>query len=265
MLSLHEAKRGILLVKEAGMRKINFAGGEPFLYPDFLGELVVYSKNIGVEAVSIVSNGSKITSSFMRQYGSYIDVLAVSCDSFASETNKVIGRKSGAPLRRLLQIRSWCSQYRIKFKVNTVVNRFNYREDMNDSIGQLQPFRWKCFQVLLDESENNGDGTLRDARPLLISKAEYETFIANHAGQPSLIQEPNDIMRSSYLILDEYMRFLGKEGDYAVSDSILDVGVQKALQSVLWRQSRFYQRDGVYDWKSNRAGLIQENPSALNW
>lgn len=40
VLPIDEAKRGIKLLVEAGMRKINFAGGEPFLYPAFLGELV---------------------------------------------------------------------------------------------------------------------------------------------------------------------------------------------------------------------------------
>ena len=29
--------RALTLLKQAGMRKINFAGGEPFLYPDLLG------------------------------------------------------------------------------------------------------------------------------------------------------------------------------------------------------------------------------------
>jgi radical S-adenosyl methionine domain-containing protein 2 len=32
-----EAKRGLSLLKNAGMRKLNFAGGEPFLYPKYLG------------------------------------------------------------------------------------------------------------------------------------------------------------------------------------------------------------------------------------
>lgn len=32
-----EAKRGLVLLKNAGMRKLNFAGGEPFLYPKYLG------------------------------------------------------------------------------------------------------------------------------------------------------------------------------------------------------------------------------------
>jgi hypothetical protein len=42
ILSLDEAKRGMKLLKEAGMKKLNFAGGEPFLYSMFMGELLRY-------------------------------------------------------------------------------------------------------------------------------------------------------------------------------------------------------------------------------
>lgn len=35
-----EAKRGLKMLAEGGMKKINFAGGEPFLYPAFMGKLL---------------------------------------------------------------------------------------------------------------------------------------------------------------------------------------------------------------------------------
>lgn len=35
--SVEDAKRGLTLLKRAGMKKMNFAGGEPFLYPKLLG------------------------------------------------------------------------------------------------------------------------------------------------------------------------------------------------------------------------------------
>jgi radical S-adenosyl methionine domain-containing protein 2 len=64
------------------MEKINFAGGEPFLKPKFLGELVKYCKEDLQLNVSIVSNGSKITEGWFVRYGSYVDILAISCDRF---------------------------------------------------------------------------------------------------------------------------------------------------------------------------------------
>jgi radical S-adenosyl methionine domain-containing protein 2 len=35
-----DAKKGLLLLKQAGMRKLNFAGGELFLYPKFIGDIL---------------------------------------------------------------------------------------------------------------------------------------------------------------------------------------------------------------------------------
>ena len=47
------------------------------------------------------------------------------------------------------------------------------------------------------------------------------------------------------------MRFLDKgDGDEKVSDSILEVGVQKAIKQVRWDQEEFRGRGGVYDWSS---------------
>lgn len=47
MVSLEDALKGIRLLKDAGMRKINFAGGEPFLYPKILGKMVDFCKEVG--------------------------------------------------------------------------------------------------------------------------------------------------------------------------------------------------------------------------
>lgn len=45
------------------------------------------------------------------------------------------------------------------------------------------------------------------------------------------------------------MRFLDKgDGDEKVSESILDVGVQKAIKQIRWDQEEFWKRGGVYEW-----------------
>ncbi len=255
ILPIEDAKRGILLLKNAGTKKLNFAGGEPFLYQEYLGKLLDYAKEVGMESVSIVSNGSLVTRQYLKKHADSIDVLAISCDSFDAQTNLRIGRLSGTPFKRLEMIALWCNELNIKFKVNTVVNAFNKNEDMNAKMHILAPFRWKCFQVLMDASENSGVGdTTRDVRPFMISSAEFDTFIAKHDRQKCIVPEPNNLMRSSYLILDEYMRFLNKEGTYGISPSILEVGVRKALDQTIWQRDSFIQRGGVYDWtKKNQS------------
>lgn len=248
MESPDRAKIGLSLLKEAGMRKLNFAGGEPFLYPKFLAEMVVFCKDeLRLESVSIVTNGSLVKESFFRRCGSKLDILAVSCDSFNESTNIQIGRGSGDQISQLYKVASWCKKYGIKFKINTVVCRLNWNEDMNKHIEQLQPFRWKCFQVLVVAGENDSGKTLRDARKFIITDEEYDSFCRRHATQTSLVPESNQMMAKSYLILDEYLRFLDRDGRQP-SESILDIGVNKALRSVYWDEKAFKDRGGVYDW-----------------
>lgn len=96
MESLSTVKKGLSLVEQAGMRKFNFAGREPFLYPKFLGSIIDYcKKELRLESVSIVTNGSLVTKRFSREHGAYIDVLAVSCDSFNGQSNIGIDPRSG--------------------------------------------------------------------------------------------------------------------------------------------------------------------------
>lgn len=154
MEDISRAKRGLQLLQQAGMKKINFAGGEPFLYPKFLGELVDYCKeDLHLESVSIITNGSLVKEEWVRQHAKNIDILACSCDSFDEDTNIKIGRGTGNQVEILYQIAEWCRESDIKFKLNTVVTRLNYEEDMNEHINILNPFRWKVFQVLIVEGE----------------------------------------------------------------------------------------------------------------
>ena len=125
------------------MKKLNFAGGEPFLYPAFLGELVKFCKvDLQLESVSIISNGSLIKKKWMDEYSKFLDILGISCDSFDEKVNIKIGRGTGKQIENIFKVRELCDEYNIKFKLNTVVCRYNYQEDMNEFVAKLAPFRW---------------------------------------------------------------------------------------------------------------------------
>ncbi|XP_027793702.2 S-adenosylmethionine-dependent nucleotide dehydratase RSAD2 [Marmota flaviventris] len=254
VLPLEEAKRGLLLLKEAGMEKINFSGGEPFLQDrgEYLGQLVKFCKQeLLLPSVSIVSNGSLIREKWFRDYGDYLDILAISCDSFDEEVNVLIGRGQGKKnhVENLQKLRKWCKDYRVAFKINSVINRFNVDEDMNEQIKALNPVRWKVFQCLLIEGENCGDDALREAQRFLISDEEFEEFLERHKGVSCLVPESNQKMKDSYLILDEYMRFLNcRSGRKDPSMSILDVGVEEAIKFSGFDERMFLKRGGKYVW-----------------
>lgn len=135
------------------MKKINISGGEPFLFPH-LGDLIQFCKTeLNLESTGIISNGSKVTLKWLEEYGEYLDILGISCDSFDDETNRKIGRKDEGNLKgvhknKVKLIAEWCRDRKIMFKLNTVVNKWNWEEDMNDCIEEIAPFRWKvCIHL----------------------------------------------------------------------------------------------------------------------
>lgn len=152
---LDDAKRGLRLLAEAGMKKINISGGEPFLNPKFLGEIIKFCKvDLKLESTGIICNGSKVQLSWLEKYGEFLDIMGVSCDSFDDETNLKIGRSDkgkGIHKNKVFQVAEWCRDRGIMFKMNTVVNRYNWEEDMNDGVAEINPFRWKVmsFSILL--------------------------------------------------------------------------------------------------------------------
>lgn len=192
--------------------KLNFAGGDPFLYPKLLGSMCQYAKSeLGLESVSIISNGSKITKGWLEQYGQYVDVLGVSCDSFNEQVNIEIGRGDGNNVKQLFRISEWCKEFGILFKLNTVVNSYNYTEDMAGIVKDLAPFRWKVFQVLVVQGENDASAQedernrRADATKFIITPEQFEVFCAKHRHLDRFVPEPNNLMATSYLILDEFL------------------------------------------------------------
>ncbi|XP_063296951.1 S-adenosylmethionine-dependent nucleotide dehydratase RSAD2 [Pelobates fuscus] len=254
VLPLEEAKKGLSLLKDAGMEKINFSGGEPFLQErgHFVGKMVQFCKQeLKLPSVSIVSNGSMITERWFKMYGEYLDILAVSCDSFDEEVNKSIGRGQGNKnhVEKLMKIRKWCQDYNVAFKINSVINHFNMDEDMSEQIAQINPIRWKVFQCLIIEGENCGQDALRQAEKFVISKEDFKNFLNRHKDIKCLVPESNEQMRDSYLILDEYMRFLDcRNGRKDPSKSILDVGVENAIKFSGFDEKMFFKRGGKYVW-----------------
>ncbi|KAM5165534.1 S-adenosylmethionine-dependent nucleotide dehydratase RSAD2 [Mantella aurantiaca] len=254
VLPVEEAKKGLSMLKDAGMEKINFSGGEPFLQDrgNFVGKLVEYcKKELKLPSVSIVSNGSLITEKWFQVYGEHLDILAVSCDSFVEEVNKLIGRGQGRKnhVEKLMKIRKWCRDYNVAFKINSVINHYNVDEDMTKEIEMISPIRWKVFQCLIIDGENCGDDALRQAEKFVISDEQFRSFLDRHKNNKCLVPESNQQMRDSYLILDEYMRFLDcRNGRKDPSRSILDVGVENAIKFSGFDEKMFFKRGGKYVW-----------------
>lgn len=269
-----EAKAVMLLLVRRGMRKINFSGGEPFIEPKWLGEMVRYcSEELrpeGLESVSIVSNGQRITEEWMKLHARHVDIIAVSCDSFDKKTCKRLGRSTAGEKRSQIEILKFvanlCRKYEVIVKVNTVITNMNVDEDMSAQIREVNPERWKVFQMLLVEGENHGEGVIYkrrrfDARTLLVDDRHFDDFCQRHGRELGdvVVPEPNTDMRASYFILDERLRFLdcstgGKKPTAPLAKVTDDSeAVDAILRGAGFDQTAFERRGGKYAWSKNAA------------
>lgn len=126
VLPLDDAKRALRLLADAGMKKLNISGGEPFLQAKYIGDVFKYCKEeLYIESCSVVTNGSKVTEKWLEEYGRYLDLIALSCDSFDPETNIKQGRAehgtSATHIGKVFEVAEWAKARRIKVKINTVV------------------------------------------------------------------------------------------------------------------------------------------------
>lgn len=264
--TLENCKLIIKALRDHGCKKINFAGGEPFL-PDYtskpnkrtdLGEMVKYAKSeCHFESVSVISNGRYITEEWMERYHSYLNVLGVSCDSVNEATNKSIGRGSGDHQTHVKHAAALCRKFNVPFKLNTVVCSLNWDEDLSALIAETQPMRWKIFQVLPLQGENCGEGSKRNVDKFLISDAQFRRFVTRHedlVADPRIMKiENNSTMQSSYVLVDEYGCFLDSSlGGKIPTKSILDEGIAAAWAELEasagggFDQVAFDRRDGNF-------------------
>ena len=203
-LSRNDALDVVHQLAEAGFEKITFAGGEPTLCP-WLSDLIQLAKDLGMTTM-LVTNGSRLSDQFLKNNRESLDWIAISIDSIKSFTNSTIGRRIAGhkPLStdHYISIIERIKFYGYGLKINTVVNKYNCREDMSDFIHGADPKRWKVLQVLPIKGQN--DNGIDDMK---ISKEDFQYFIDIHKGVKCMIPEDNEAMIGSYVMVDPPGRF----------------------------------------------------------
>jgi len=244
-LSTIRIKEIITRLWEEGMEKITFVGGEPFLYKD-LGYLVKYAKTIGVTTM-IVTNGSLLKKCFLEKYGEFIDWIGFSIDSEYESTEKELGRclagKKGNHVQKIKQKVSMVRDYGIKIKINSVITSLNFKEDMTTLITELNPDRWKVFQVLLINGEND-----QSLGSLTINHDQFLKFIRHHVSLHPIYEFENKMLESYVMVSPDGRFFSNKGRKIRYSESILRVGIPKAISQIDFSYEKLVERKGIYDW-----------------
>lgn len=240
-----EATRVVELLHRSGAEKLTYVGGEPTLCPHLPG-LLRRSRSLGL-VNTLVTNGARLRRT-LRDAPGCLDWVGLSVDSANESTQAALGRGRGQHVAQCRGHFAALHSLGIRVKLNTVVTALNWREDMSDFVRSTRPERWKVFQVLPIDGQNDGR-----VEPLLISEEQFKTFVSRHQHLSesgiTIAAESNEEMTGSYAMIDPLGRFFTNVGGrYLYSAPILDVGVDAAFSQVAFDASRFEARGGVYDW-----------------
>jgi len=236
-------------MKNFGIYKVNFAGGEPLLNKN-LGPYLRHAKELGLHT-SIITNASLLTLSWLREFGGFIDQLGISCDSLDDQVNKEMGRGFGfhvpsvaRAFERVATLNA--NGFKIQAKLNTVVMRQTFREDWSSFILKHRIRRWKIFKVLRIEGEN--DKCYDD---ISLSDEQFQQFVDRHKllEQHGVILAPedNEDMTETYLMVSPDGKFFQNAGGaYQHSAPILSCGMESGLAQIKFDYSKYQRRGGVY-------------------
>lgn len=249
----------------AGVEKINFVGGEPMLHPH-IRAWIVHAKAVGM-VTSIVSNGTGINRAFLSAMKGHLDWVGLSIDASNDELHEQLGRGekkdlrngNSAHLARSLPVADLLHEFGVGVKLNTVVTALNQQDDMSEVVRRIRPDRWKIFQALHIEGEND-----EDILQLEVSDVAFDAYVVRHRAAlvdlegVTVVAENNEAMLGTYAMIDPLGRvYTNAEGRYRYSsDSMLVMGFVDAWREVStgFSAEAFRARDGDWDWNREASG-----------
>ena len=241
MLPLEEAKVIVDKLNDGGVQKITFAGGEPKLYPH-LWEIVAHAKMLGM-TTSVITNGSLWSFQDLIDYQGILDWFGLSVDSLNEETNVKIGRTS----KMMIDYYDFVDNVNMlgyRLKINTVVNHYNWEENMLPFIHHCMPDRWKIFQTLRVQGQND-----KQFDEIKCTTEQFQHFVKNNDYR-NMVPENNEDMTGSYLLVDPTGRlFENSKGQHTYSDPLQDNSLSHCLEQIELNRYRFIKRGGIYEWE----------------
>ena len=236
------------ILKDMGTSKFTIEGGEPFILPRLLKELLIEAKNCGLTTM-VITNGSLVRKKFLEELSPYLDWLGVSIDSSREETELLLGRGYGNHISKIKKIAKWTHELGILLKTNTVVTRYNVNDDLSSLLIQMMPRRAKFFQYLHIPGVNN-----EYSNELKIDVDEFWQFVERHRIIEeygiSIAAETNEDMLGSYLMMFPDGRFFNNNnGSYHYTEHTIFENPQLALKEAKWLSEKFIKRKGIYSWR----------------
>ena len=219
--------------------RINFAGGEPMLYP-LLDDLIGYAHSRDI-SVSIVTNGSLLTPERIHSWRGSVSCIGISIDSLCEDTNKQIGRCCQDSVRTIddwIAIATAIHECGIALKINTVVSKLNIKDNLLPLYDAITPNKIKLLQMHLISGINDR------AKSYEITKQEFDDFCERHSSAPSIIvTEPCGSMENSYLMINPNGNVqLNNNGIYECYGNCCDAPLEEIMKLVPIDADKFNSR-----------------------
>ena len=217
--------------------RINLAGGEPLLL-EYLDRLIDYIHSLNIK-VSIITNASLLSKDKIDRWANKIDILGISIDSLKHETNLAIGRDyNGRTLQinNLIELLLSAKTKGIKLKVNTVISKFNIKEDIIELYENVSFNRIKILQMRINKQCNEA------ASDLSISDQEFIDY-SEKFNDNNIIFESESDMGSSYIFIDPRGNMISNENHtHKKIGSVLKEDIETLISRAKIDQNRFDKR-----------------------
>ncbi|MBR5693918.1 MAG: viperin family antiviral radical SAM protein [Fibrobacter sp.] len=241
--------------------RLSIVGGEPVMFPERLWNVVEIAYKYGME-ISIITNGCRLEN--IRPFAHLISQVGISVDSLDHQTNVDIGRECGGKTISFEQLYQKIECIRkanpdIKFKLNTVVNEFNYNEILVEKFAKLKVHKWKIlrqmpfngkggvsdYQFYAFVKNNYKEDLMRENAPLTLPfPSVFDAGCSNDGLSKQVIFiEDNDAMTESYLMISPDGRLFQNGGEqYSYSRPLTDVSMTDALSDIKFDWVKFDNR-----------------------
>ena len=233
VLSFDDAKKIIDNLIESGLvDEVNITGGEPFCYP-YLNQLINYICSNGLRC-SIISNGSLITKSWVRDYIPKLSTFGLSIDSLDEKECSIIGRCCGnKTINKKWLMDTICFMKEthplIQLKINTVVSKYNLSLSVKELIEKTPIDRWKILRAKLFETDFFSN------KELLISENDWLNIVKKVVEIKSFNKKMRKVIEenlvSTYIIIDP----LGNVKDNSRNNNYVSIGnlLQESFENVM--------------------------------
>ena len=193
------------LIHSGMVSAINLAGGEPLVHPDFV-RMIEYIHANGLDT-SFISNGTCLHK-VNPLVAAKVSCLGISIDSFKPKVSREIGRSfpggQGLDIESVERTITAWKKYNPKLavKINTVVSKWNYKENVGESIitlGKKDGWSVDKWKILRAMPFGNVDS-------YCVSEKEFERFVllnrkvCEEQGHIQVV--PESTLEHAYIVVD---------------------------------------------------------------